>query len=74
MKLLYEILRTILLVWFILLAIFLFNIFKEEEIMVLVYVSLIVKGKKTFAQVPAPIKEQVKQTLIDLDCEHLVTE
>lgn len=42
--------------------------------MAMVYASLIIKGKKTFAQVPATIKEQVKQVLIDCDCEHLVTE
>lgn len=47
---------------------------KEKEVMAMVYASLIIKGKKTFAQVPATIKEQVKQILIDCDCEHLVTE
>lgn len=47
---------------------------KEVEIMAMVYASLIIKGKKTFAQVPATIKEQVKQILIDCECEHLVTE
>ena len=47
---------------------------KEVEVMSMVYASLIIKGKKTFAQVPATIKEQVKQILIDCDCEHLVTE
>lgn len=47
---------------------------KEVEVMAMVYASLIIKGKKTFAQVPATIKEQVKQILIDCDCEHLVTE
>ena len=47
---------------------------KEEETMAMVYASLIIKGKKTFAQVPVTIKEQVKQILIDCECEHLVTE
>ena len=42
--------------------------------MAMVYASLIIKGKKTFAQVPVTIKEQVKQILIDCECEHLVTE
>lgn len=36
--------------------------------MAVVYATLIIKGKKTFAEVPARIKEQVKQILIDLDC------
>lgn len=39
-----------------------------------VYATLIRKGKKTFADVPARIKEQVKQVLIDLDCGELATE
>lgn len=42
--------------------------------MAMVYATLIIKGKKTFAQVPAGIKEQVRQILIDLDCEHLIEE
>ena len=39
-----------------------------------VYVSLIIKKKKTYEQVPDNLKEQVKQILIDCNCEHLVTE
>lgn len=39
-----------------------------------VYVSLIIKNKKTYEQVPDNLKEQVKQILIDCNCEHLVTE
>lgn len=39
--------------------------------MAVVYATLIVRGKKTFAQVPDRIKEQVKQVLIDLDCADL---
>ena len=42
--------------------------------MAMIYASLIIKGKKTFAQVPATLKEQVKEILIDCDCAHLVTE
>lgn len=44
---------------------------KEVETMAVVYATLIVKGKKTFAQVPERIKEQVKQVLVDLDCADL---
>ncbi len=39
--------------------------------MAVVYATLIIKGKKTFADVPAKIKEQVKDVLIDLDCADL---
>lgn len=42
--------------------------------MAVVYATLIVKGKKTFTQVPAKLQEQVKEILIDLDCGDLVTE
>lgn len=36
--------------------------------------TLIIKGKMTFAEAPATLKEQVRQILIDLECEHLITE
>ena len=39
--------------------------------MAVVYATLIIKGKKTFTDVPDRIKEQVKQVLIDLDCGDL---
>lgn len=42
--------------------------------MAVVYATLIVKGKKNYADVPAKLKEQVKEILIDLDCADLVTE
>ena len=42
--------------------------------MAVIYATLIVKGKKEFADVPDRIKEQVKQVLIDLECEDLITE
>jgi hypothetical protein len=42
--------------------------------MAVVYATLIVKGKKNYADVPARLKEQVKEILIDLDCSDLVTE
>jgi len=37
-------------------------------------VALIVKGKRTYASVPAVLKEQVKEMLIDLELEDLITE
>ncbi|MGO5112259.1 CD1375 family protein [Oscillospiraceae bacterium LCP25S3_E10] len=42
--------------------------------MAMIYVSLIVKGKKTYSQVPAKLKQEVKQILIDIDCANLVEE
>ena len=47
---------------------------KDVASMAVVYATLIIKGKKTFAEVPARIKEQVKQVLIDLDCGDLADE
>ena len=39
--------------------------------MAIIYATLIIKGKKNFADVPERIKEQVKQVLIDLDLAEL---
>lgn len=47
---------------------------KEVDEMAVIYATLIVKGKKTYSQVPDKIKPQVKQVLIDLECEDLITE
>lgn len=44
---------------------------KEVEVMVVIYATLIVKGKKTIDEVPALIKEQVKQILVDLEVPEL---
>ena len=44
---------------------------KAVETTSVVYATLIIEGKKTFADVPDKIKEQVKQVLIDLDCGDL---
>ena len=44
---------------------------KEVSTMAVIYATLIVKGKKTIAEVPAVIKEQVKQILIDLEVPEL---
>ena len=37
--------------------------------MAIIYATLIIKGKKTYAQVPEKIKPQVKQVLIDLEAK-----
>lgn len=36
-----------------------------------VYATLIIKGKKTFAQVPDKLKEAVREILIALECPEL---
>lgn len=47
---------------------------KEVFDMAVIYVALIVKGKRTYVSVPAVLKEQVKEMLIDLELEDLITE
>lgn len=42
---------------------------KEVEIMAVVYATLIVKGRKTLDQVPALLREQVRDILLDLEVE-----
>ncbi len=44
---------------------------KDVKEMAVIYATLIVKGKKSFADVPEKIKEQVREILIDLDCPEL---
>nr|WP_270606774.1 CD1375 family protein [Coprococcus sp. LG100-32] len=44
---------------------------KDVKQMAVVYATLIIKGKKTFAEVPDRIKDKVKEVLIDLDCPEL---
>ncbi len=40
---------------------------REVHVMAVVYVTLIIKGKKTLDQVPALIRAQVEQLLEDLE-------
>lgn len=40
---------------------------KEVQVMAVVYATLIVKGRKTIDQVPALIREDVRQILADLE-------
>lgn len=37
----------------------------------LLYATYIIKGMKTFSEVPALLKEDVRQALIDMDMGHL---
>lgn len=47
---------------------------KEVEHMAVIYVALIVKGKRTYQSVPAVIKPQVRELLVDLEMEDLIVE
>ena len=47
---------------------------KEVETMAVIYVELIVKGKRTYADIPEVIKPQVREILIDLELEDLIIE
>ena len=44
---------------------------KDVKTMAIIYATLIIKGKKTFADVPDRIKDKVKEVLVDLDCPEL---
>lgn len=44
---------------------------KDVESMAMIYATLIIKGKKSFADVPEKIKDKVKEVLTDLDCPEL---
>lgn len=44
---------------------------KDVKTMEIIYATLIIKGKKTFADVPDKIKEKVREVLTDLDCSEL---
>lgn len=54
--------------------ILLFFFRKEAFNVAVIYATLIVKGKKTINDVPALIREQVKQVLRDIDCGELAEE
>ena len=47
---------------------------ESEAMMAMLWAQQIMLGKKTFAQVPRLLKEQVKEILIDSGMENLVTE
>ena len=47
---------------------------KDVDAMAVVYATLIIKGKKTFSEVPAKIKDQVRDVLEALDCGDLAVE
>lgn len=50
---------------------------KEDSLMdsmVVIYVTLIIKGRKTIDQVPMILREKAKKMLIDLDLPELAVE
>lgn len=51
-------------------------ILKRKEVlqMAVIYATIIIKGKRTYAQVPTILKPKVKEILTDLDLEELATE
>lgn len=42
--------------------------------MAMLWCQQIILGKKTFTQVPAKLKDQVRELLIDSGCEDLITD
>ncbi len=51
-------------------------IIKRKEVldMAVIYVALIVKGKRTYADIPDVVKPKVAEMLIDLELEDLIAE
>ena len=47
---------------------------KEVQKMAIIYVALIIKGKRDFQSVPAVIQPKVRELLVDLELEDLITE
>lgn len=46
-------------------------LWKEVIDMAMVYATLIIKGRRSYDTVPETLKAQVREILIDCDCEHL---
>lgn len=47
---------------------------REVANMAAIYVALILKGKRKYSDIPTVIKPRVKEMLIDLELEDLITE
>lgn len=47
---------------------------EERGMLAMLWATQIILGKKTFAQVPAKLKDQVREILIDAGCEDLIIE
>lgn len=46
----------------------------EKDMLAMLWANQIILGKKTFAQVPAKLKDKVREILIDAGCEDLIEE
>ena len=51
--------------------ILLFIFRKEVSIMAVIYAQLIIKGKRKYSQVPAKLKDSVKEVLEAMDLDNL---
>lgn len=47
---------------------------RNREMLAMLWANQIILGKKTFAQVPVKLKDQVREILIDAGCEDLIIE
>ena len=47
---------------------------RNSEMLAMLWANQIILGKKTFAQVPVKLKDQVREILIDAGCEDLISE
>ena len=47
---------------------------EEKQMLAFLWANQIILGKKTFSQVPAKLKAQVREILIDAGCEDLIEE
>lgn len=56
------------------LKLFMLKMKEAEYMMAMLWCQQIMLGKKSFSQVPAKLKEQVKELLIDSGCEDLICE
>ncbi len=53
---------------------YLLKLTKEMRDMATIYTTLIIMGHKTYDEVPVTLKEQVREQLIQLEAEHLITD
>ncbi len=47
---------------------------EDTNMLAMLWANQIILGKKTFSQVPAKLKDKVREILIDAGCEDLIDE
>ena len=47
---------------------------EDANMLAMLWANQIILGKKTFSQVPAKLKDKVREILIDAGCEDLIDE